>query len=112
MPPEALSFREAVSVQRISMQDVDNPDQAPLRPARVPRYRPDIHEGERLCARLLHSLLRVSEKNSSRKPSRVCYCWMGACCRCASTACDLACCPAGQFGTMVSESKKHPTAKR
>ena len=35
------------------------------------RYRlpgPDIHQGERLCARLLPSVLRVSEKNSSRKP--------------------------------------------
>src|SRR5215212_7676806 len=28
---------------------------------------PDIHQGERLCGRLLPSVLRVSEKNSSRK---------------------------------------------
>src|SRR5918993_1426397 len=29
---------------------------------------PDIHQGERLCGRLLPSALRVSEKTSSRKP--------------------------------------------
>ena len=28
---------------------------------------PDFHQGERLCGRLLPSVLRVSEKNSSRK---------------------------------------------
>jgi hypothetical protein len=30
------SFREGVSAQLIFMQGVDNPDQAPLRPAAVP----------------------------------------------------------------------------
>jgi hypothetical protein len=28
---------------------------------------PDIHQGERLCGRLLPSVLRVSEKTSSRQ---------------------------------------------
>ena len=32
-----------------------------------PKTKPDIHQGERLCGRLLPSVLRVSEKNSSRK---------------------------------------------
>jgi len=30
---------------------------------------PDIHQGERLCGRLLPSVLQVSEKNSSRQLS-------------------------------------------
>ena len=29
-----------------------------------PKTKPDIHQGERLCGRLLPSVLRVSEKNS------------------------------------------------
>src|SRR5215204_6170856 len=36
-------------------------------PLQHPKTNPDIHQGERLCARLLPSVLRVSEKNSSRK---------------------------------------------
>src|SRR5215204_2282256 len=36
-------------------------------PLRYLKSKPDIHQGERLCGRLLPSLLRVSEKNSSRK---------------------------------------------
>jgi hypothetical protein len=36
-------------------------------PLRLPKIDPDIHQGERLCGRLLPSARRVSEKNSSRK---------------------------------------------
>src|SRR5215216_3996292 len=36
-------------------------------PLRYPKTDPDIHQGERLCARLLPSILRISEKNSSQK---------------------------------------------
>src|ERR687889_1270667 len=36
-------------------------------PLRYLKTKPDIHQGERLCGRLLPSVLRVSEKNSSRQ---------------------------------------------
>ena len=36
-------------------------------PPQHPKNKPDIYQGERLCGRLLPSVLRVSEKNSSRK---------------------------------------------
>jgi hypothetical protein len=39
----------------------------PYAPPKRPKINPDIHEGERLCGRLLPAVLRVSEKNSSRK---------------------------------------------
>src|SRR5215204_1606775 len=40
----------------------------PYAPLRYVKIDPDIHQGERLCARLLPSVLAVSEKNSSRQP--------------------------------------------
>src|SRR5215207_2384878 len=36
-------------------------------PLQRPKTNPDIHQGERLCARLLPSVPLVSEKNSSRR---------------------------------------------
>src|ERR671920_458590 len=39
----------------------------PYAPLRYPRIGHDIHQDERLCGRLLPSVLRVSEKTSSRK---------------------------------------------
>ena len=33
------------------------------------KIKPDIHQGENLCGWLLHAVLRVSEKNSSRQLS-------------------------------------------
>jgi hypothetical protein len=39
----------------------------PYAPVQYLNIDPDIHQGERLCGRLLPSVLRVSEKNSSRK---------------------------------------------
>ena len=50
----------------IPIQGVDNPDQALIHSATGLLSHPDIHQGERLCGRLLPSILRVSEKNSSR----------------------------------------------
>jgi hypothetical protein len=38
----------------------------PYAPFQGLKNKPDIHEGERLCGRLLPAVLRVSEKNSSR----------------------------------------------
>ena len=40
---------------------------APLRYLKTSKTSPYIHQGERLCGRLLPSVRRVSEKNSSRE---------------------------------------------
>jgi len=37
----------------------------PYAPLRYLEIKPDIHEGESLCGRLIRPLLRVSEKNPS-----------------------------------------------
>jgi hypothetical protein len=41
----------------------------PYAPLRYLKIDPNIHQGERLCGRLLPSVRRVSEKNSSRQLS-------------------------------------------
>jgi hypothetical protein len=80
LPSGSLSFRELgvpeacsptplhyyCKILCILIQGVDNSDQAPLPALRYLNTDPDIHQGEKIYGRLLPSVLRVSEKNSSR----------------------------------------------
>src|SRR5215216_5540393 len=64
---EASQNRSFIARFCILIQGVDNLEQAPLHPLQYLDIEPAIHQAERLCGGLPPSVLRVSEKNSSRQ---------------------------------------------